>query len=107
MSILTKEMVGQGLQALDRIRRGEEPTAEMLADAPVLELWGVTRYGDDAEVVIRLVGVVHGHPSIQDGPCTTSPVLYLPESQEWVRTVSRYYRLGKPLHAAMAEGGRA
>lgn len=107
MSILTKDIVDAGLDALDRIQAGEEPSAEMLAEAPVLELWGVTRYASDADIVIRIVGVVHGHPSIQDGPCTTSPVLYLPESQEWVRTVSRYYRLGTPLHAAMAEGGRA
>src|SRR5690606_21083280 len=107
MSILTREAVDQGLDALEKIRAGLEPTSEQLEEAPLLDLWGATRNAGEDEVILRLVGIVHGHPTVADGPCTTSPVLYLPESQEWVRRVSRYYRLGRSLHEAMSEGGRA
>ena len=47
--------------------------------------------------MVRLIGVVSGHPSIADGWCTTSVVLAADEAAGWARTVSRYYRLGPRL----------
>ena len=81
-------------EALQRIKRGESPTAEELAAAPRLDFWCVVV---DAPFPI-LQGVVTGHPRLADGAMIgTSPLLWLAEDKSAARTVSRYYRLGVPL----------
>lgn len=94
MSILPKEVVAAGLREAARIAAGYVPNEADLAGAPLLSNWAVeAQFGG----LVRLVGVVTGHPSLRDGWCTTSIVLAADEEAGWARTVSRYYRLGPKL----------
>lgn len=67
------------------------PTEEELKDAPVLSAWYLypARPG-----VLVLVGDVSGHPTLLDGPVTTSRVLAVDEAAGWAETLNRVYRLG-------------
>lgn len=70
---------------------GASPTAEMLADAPVLDRWrpGLRRAG-------CLVGVVGGHPRIATGHSTITTELYAIDGDGlWARTFSKFYLLGR------------
>jgi hypothetical protein len=83
--------------ALERIRRGEAPSAEELAAAPLLRFWCVVL--DEPLPVLQ--GVVTGHPRLPDGHLVaTSPILWLAPDRTAARTVSRWYRLGVPLTGA-------
>lgn len=73
---------------------GVVPDAETLQEAPLLEHWYVDAV---APGVFRLKGVVSGHPRIGDGWCTTGPLVAVAHDRTWVRTMSRYYRLGVAL----------
>ncbi|MHA6730193.1 DUF6634 family protein [Devosia sp. A369] len=94
MSILTKETIAAGLRKAARIAAGYVPCDAELANAPLLSHWAI---GPQGSGLMRLVGIVAGHPSIRDGWCTTSIVLAANEEASWARTVSRYYRLGPRL----------
>jgi len=86
--------------ALARIERGESPTAEELAAAPLLEFWCVVV--DPPFPVLR--GVVTDHPHLADGATVgTSPLLWLADDRSAARTLSRYYRLGVPLIETMSQ----
>lgn len=79
---------------LRRLQEGYRPSDEELANGPLLNSW--CRLGD------HLVGVVVGHPVVADGHrCITSPVLALAADGTWARTVSRYYRLGRPMGSSV------
>ncbi|AEQ52705.1 DUF6634 family protein [Pelagibacterium halotolerans] len=97
---LTRAHVEAGLEALKRIKQGLEPSPADLENAPLLDLWTVH---DAGRGVVYLAGSVSGHPTLDDGHCTTSPLLYMPTDRTWARTVSRYYRLGKSLSQAFAQ----
>lgn len=76
---------------LRRIGEGLGPTADDLANAPLLQHW--------REVPIaltRLIGRCSGHPLLPDGPVSTTEVWAMNTSEQWVRTLSRFYRLGEP-----------
>lgn len=93
MSRLSIETVSEGLRAAIRIKEGRLPTEAELQAAPLLTGWALS-----AEPRFhRLVGVVSGHPIIDDGWCTTSVVLVIAPHRKWAHTVSRLYRLGAPL----------
>lgn len=92
-AIIPRETVAEALAELARLDAGHLPDAEVLAAAPLLTDYVI----EPCAAGIRLYGVVSGHPSIEDGWCTTSPVIAADEQQMWCRTVSRYYRLGRPL----------
>lgn len=94
MSILSKQAVAAGLREAARIDAGFVPGEAELADAPLLSNWCAELQPSG---LVRLVGIVTGHPFIADGWCTTSPVLAADTAANWVRTVSRYYRLGPKL----------
>ena len=78
------------LEALDEAERG--PTPEQLTGAPLLENWWIQDMG-----VLRARGDLSGHPSITDPFVTTSPVLGFDVAAGWMRTQSRFYRIGPPL----------
>ncbi len=92
---IPRETVAAALAELARLDAGHVPDAETLAAAPLLTEYVI----EPCAAGIRLYGVVSGHPTIADGWCTTSPVIAADKGQMWCRTVSRYYRLGRPLIA--------
>ncbi|KFC68200.1 hypothetical protein FF80_01924 [Devosia sp. LC5] len=94
ISILPRETVAAGLREAARIRAGAVPGAAELANAPLLTGWAVQPMPGG---LVRLVGFASGHPLLQDGCITTSAILAADEQAGWVRTVSRYYRLGPRL----------
>lgn len=67
------------------------PGASELSDAPILDQW-VTRYRTGP----ALVGMVQGHPLLNDGQIVTSEVYAIDAAAGWARTFSRFYRLGPP-----------
>ena len=94
MSRLTRDAVLAGLQAARLLQQGHLPSEADLAAAPVLSNWVLA---EEPENLFRLAGMVSGHPLLADGWCTTSIVLVMDPDRNWVRTVSRLYRLEKPL----------
>jgi hypothetical protein len=77
---------------MERIRNGSSPTAAELERAPTLDRWRamVTPVG------VRLTGRVRGHPRLGDTTALISPLWAADDEDRWVRTLSRFYRLGKP-----------
>lgn len=96
---LIRRRLAAAQEALERIRKGEAPTPEDLAGAPLLEGWCIVV--DTPFPVLQ--GVVTGHPRLPDGHMiATSPLLWLAPDATAARTVSRWYRLGVPLIEAAA-----
>ena len=86
--------------ALQRIEAGDLPTEPELANAPQLDCWVVAIIRGFEPV---LVGKVHGHPRIVDGHAmASSPLVWISDDRRIARTVSRWYRLGRPLLVAPA-----
>jgi hypothetical protein len=77
---------------LRRLAAGDLPTAEDLACAPVITDWSVTLRPESC-----LVGVISGHPTIGlMRPGRTSGIFAMDAVNcAWVRTWSRYYKLGR------------
>lgn len=93
----TQQLLREAEAAMQRIREGISPSVEELAEAPHLEFWGVII--DDDTLALR--GVVTGHPNLQDRLIiTTSQLLWVADDRKSARTVSRFYRLGRPFTAA-------
>ena len=99
MSKLSKEAVLAGLDAARRLRAGQLPTAAEIAAAPLLSGWVVQPLDGS---LVRLFGVVEGHPIVPDGPCATSALLVMADDKSWARTVSRVYALGPSLNDLMS-----
>lgn len=79
-----------------RLRAGWRPNEVILDRAPILTQWSTSVPG--AHGLVRLLGIVTGHPLIPDHHgVQTSPLVALDtRSRQWVRTASRFYRLGQP-----------
>jgi len=82
----TKEL----LVAIADAERGAGP--KDLDGAPVLTGWRLMLDG----ALLRAAGDLSGHPTISDPFVTTSPVLGFDLGAGWMRTRSRWYRLGEP-----------
>jgi hypothetical protein len=84
------------------IRDGAAPLPDQIDRAPLLTNWGivVTPLG------VRLVGIVSGHP--RHGNCTvmTSQIWVADSAGAWVRTLSRFYKLGEPAVETAEDGPR-
>lgn len=70
------------------------PSPEDLQEAPLLDGWIAV-----AEITgnLCLLGKVEGHPSIGSGTISTSPLMKIDPEAGYARTVSRWYRLGRPM----------
>ncbi len=80
---------------LRRILEGEGPTAADLQDAPLLTGW---QHATRPQTC--LTGIVEAHPDLGSNRYIRTSVLWSGNSTEgWVRTYSRFYRLGKPRSA--------
>lgn len=78
------------IAAIDDAERGPGPGD--LDGAPDLLWWRLVAEG----VALRAAGLVRGHPLIDDPWIETSPVLGYDRDAGWMRTRSRWYRLGDP-----------
>ena len=80
---------------VERLAGGAQPLTSDLAAAPLADWWRFTR-----REALALIGVVSGHPSRPDGdPRTmiTSEIYAIDLERGWVRTLGRYYALGRPV----------
>lgn len=70
------------------------PTVDDLTDAPHLDHWMAMR-----EFTGRIVlsGDVTGHPLLRNTGIVTSQLFGIDAKAGWARTLSRWYRLGRPL----------
>jgi hypothetical protein len=80
---------------VERLELGRPVSPILLQKAPLLEDWfpTVTPLG------VQLIGHVTGHPLRGDRSIATSPVWFADPDGTWVRTLSRYYRVGPPLRS--------
>lgn len=79
------------LADLRRIRAGEGPTEEELANAPRLRDWHFSSLS-----LTCLEGVTIGHPKLGTNSITTSALFAVSSDLSWARTLSRFYRLSDP-----------
>jgi hypothetical protein len=77
---------------LDEILEGAGPGADALAEAPLIVDWHATL----TPMGLRLFGFVAGHPQLGNRPALTSQVWVADPAGEWIRTLSRFYKLGIP-----------
>jgi hypothetical protein len=77
---------------LDRIRVGQAPNDREYREAPLIGGWR-TIFDPTG---LRLTGQVLDHPRIRAGVAMTSQLWAADPSGLWVRTLSRFYRLGAP-----------
>jgi hypothetical protein len=75
---------------LERIRAGTAPSAEELANAPLIVDWQCVL----TPVGLSLAGFVAGHPLLGTRPARTSQLWAADAGGRWVRTLTRYYRVG-------------
>lgn len=75
---------------LERICSGEAPTGAELANAPLIENWSVVL----TPMGLRMDGFVSDHPLIGAGHTLISQLWASDANGRWVRTLSRFYRLG-------------
>lgn len=93
----------KGLVAdMERVRAGlgEE---DLPADAPMLDQRIIGQ-----RPVACLVGCSSGHPILmgEGRPIATSDLWLISEDGQWARTLSRWYRLGRPVRQQMDRGWR-
>jgi|APMI01.1.fsa_nt_gi hypothetical protein len=74
---------------MEAIEEGVAPTEQDLMSAPVLTGWSQL-----PQQVPVIAGIVAGHPSLQNFIMTSQ--VYASDGRTWVRTLSRWYRLGPP-----------
>ena len=77
---------------LRAIRSGMQPTPKTLAEAPLLSGWEIRR-----RAALCLTGIMTGHPIIgEHRQGVTSEVWFIDPRFRFIRTLSRFYRLGLP-----------
>jgi hypothetical protein len=78
---------------MERIHRGVAPEEVADGEAPLLDRWVLGR-----RTVPCLMGFSTGHPELpgQGRLITTSVLWLLSSDMGWARTLSRWYRLGRP-----------
>lgn len=89
----TKKSINAAIDDAQRVLSAGGPGPSELDGAPILNDYMFLTDGEH----IWLRGVVTGHPKISDGRIATTSVLVEidRETATWVRTASRWYRLGR------------
>ena len=85
---------------LRAVAAGTSPSAGDLSSAPLLDAWRVV----DWPIAKCLVGTTTGHPRLRGRLMRTSDVWALNVEEGWARTLSRFYRLGRPAEGAPSDG---
>ncbi|PSJ60169.1 DUF6634 family protein [Pseudaminobacter soli (ex Li et al. 2025)] len=93
--VFETERLARLVADMEGIRRGEPPQA--LAggeDAPILDRWILGH-----RPVPCLAGLSTGHPRLSgvNRAIATSDLWLMSEDRTWARTLSRWYRLGRPV----------
>jgi hypothetical protein len=83
---------------LERIRGGDGPTDAELARAPLIEDWQVVL----TPLGLRMAGLVSDHPRLGTRQALISQIWAADADGLWVRTLSRFYRLGSSAEAELA-----
>jgi hypothetical protein len=78
---------------MERILEGAAPETIATEEPPLLDRWIL-----GSALMPSLVGLSTGHPALPgtNRPIATSPVRLISTDMSWVRTSSRWYRLGRP-----------
>jgi hypothetical protein len=79
----------------ERLRRDRDVPARIFDKAPLLQDWIPV----SAPEGLHLAGYAVRHPVLGDRRMMTSPLWWADPDGKWVRTLSRYYRLGSPADA--------
>ena len=79
---------------LDRVWAGTAPSVLDLTKAPLMVNWRAVL----SPVGLRLVGSVTDHPRLGDRAAMTSQIWAADPAGQWIRTLSRFYRLGAASH---------
>jgi hypothetical protein len=74
----------------ERFELGLPASQIALNAAPLLEDWAPTLTPQG----LRLIGHASGHPRFGEGSVLTSPLCLADPDDRWVRTLTRFYRLG-------------
>ncbi len=84
------------LSDMEMLRAGVPPK-DVAADAPLLDRWLVAH-----RPAACLLGQSTGHPLLPGigREIVTSDLMLLSEDRSWARTLSRWYRLGRPAGGA-------
>ena len=75
-----------------RLQQVRSVSPTLLRSAPLLKYWVPALRPEG----LRLIGQVTGHPLIKGRMIMTSPLWFADPKGQWIRTLSRYYRLGPP-----------
>jgi hypothetical protein len=86
---------------VESIHRGVPPETMAGADAPILDRWILGQ-----RLVPCLAGLSTGHPELagQNRLIGTSDLWLLSKDRSWARTLSRWYRLGRPAERSGLDG---
>jgi len=78
---------------MEALRRGALPDGLLDVEPPVLEHWKKA-----VRPIPCLAGLSFGHPRLVGSgrPIITSDVWLISADESWARTLSRWYRLGRP-----------
>ncbi|RWM39942.1 DUF6634 family protein [Mesorhizobium sp.] len=78
---------------MEAIGRGLAPEDLVEGEAPLLDRWILGH-----RPIPCLVGLSTGHPRLpgENRPIATSDVWLMSEDRSWARTLSRWYKLGRP-----------
>ncbi|MGY4466972.1 hypothetical protein ACVWWK_002654 [Bradyrhizobium sp. LB9.1b] len=74
----------------DRLRHGQDIPVGSLTNAPLLQDWIPVLTAEG----VKLAGYVTGHPLQGNRLVMTTPLWWADPSGHWVRSISRFYRLG-------------
>ncbi|HEY9216110.1 MAG TPA: DUF6634 family protein [Ancylobacter sp.] len=77
----------------ERLRQRGSVSPIELQSAPRIDDWVIMQ----TPLGIQLMGNVTGHPLLGDRAAVTSPLWFADAGGAWIRTLSRFYRLGAPL----------
>jgi hypothetical protein len=91
-----RERIATMRSDLERLRQGWRPLPTDLEAAPMIDQWSVRFDGDGR--LFALCGFIRSHPRIDDGRFATTSIIIAMDLRglTWARTVSRFYRLGRP-----------
>ena len=98
-----KEREQRLISDLKKLEGGWIPTLSDLDDAPFLDCWTVHI---DGPGLMYFAGECVGHPRIRDGYMTTSYVVAGSIEDGWIRTASRFFRIGQRLEETLTPAMR-